>query len=87
MSSAIVARYLENGLRYVYSGNVHDEEGGSTYYECLIGRDWYLRSRWKLTGDGRCGVCGPPCAGLFDGPPGGCGPRRLPVCLVHAGGS
>lgn len=32
-------------LRYVYTGNVHDSAGGSTYCHvcgvCLIGRGWY----------------------------------------------
>ena len=35
-------------MRYVYTGNVHDEEGGSTYcHQCgekLIGSDWYVLS-------------------------------------------
>jgi pyruvate formate lyase activating enzyme len=36
---------LRAGLNYVYTGNVHDESGGSTYCpscgEALIVRDWY----------------------------------------------
>jgi hypothetical protein len=36
---------IDQGLRYVYVGNVHDEGGSSTYcHKCgekLIGRDWY----------------------------------------------
>ncbi len=43
---------LKNGLRYVYTGNVHDEAGGSTYCrQCgakLIGRDWYVLTAWNL---------------------------------------
>lgn len=74
---------LRNGLRYVYTGNVHDETGGSTVcHVCgtrLIGRDWYRLTAWQLTDDGRCRTCGTPCAGIFDGPPGGWGARRLPV--------
>lgn len=35
----------KNGIRYAYTGNVHDRDGGSTScHEChatLIGRDWY----------------------------------------------
>ncbi len=74
-----------NGLRYVYTGNVHDEAGGSTYcHGCnavLIGRDWYELTAWTLDEAGRCRECGTPCAGVFDGRPGGWGARRLPVNL------
>jgi len=74
-----------NGIRYAYTGNVHDKGGGSTYcHECgrvLIGRDWYVLSSWNLTDDGSCTHCGTPCAGVFDGPPGDWGARRLPVRL------
>jgi pyruvate formate lyase activating enzyme len=75
----------KNGVRYAYTGNVHDEEGGSTYcHQCgekLIGRDWYVLTSWNLTHDGHCRFCGTACAGVFDGPPGSWGPRRLPVRL------
>jgi pyruvate formate lyase activating enzyme len=76
---------LANGVRYAYTGNVHDREGGSTYcHACgapLVGRDWYALSAWGLTDDGRCASCGTTCAGVFDGRPGAWGPRRLPVAL------
>ena len=76
---------VKNGLRYAYTGNVHDEEGGSTYcHQCgskLIGRDWYVMTAWNLTDDGRCKACGTACAGAFDGPPGRWGAKRLPVRL------
>jgi len=65
---------LKHGLRYVYTGNVHDEDGGSTFcHGCgatLVGRDWYELTAWGLTSDGRCATCRTPCAGVFDGPPG-----------------
>jgi pyruvate formate lyase activating enzyme len=68
------------GLRYVYSGNIHDEAGQSTYChicrERIIGRDWYEITCWELTDDGRCKSCGTPCAGLFDGACGAWGGRR-----------
>jgi pyruvate formate lyase activating enzyme len=76
---------VKNGLRYAYTGNVHDEAGDSTYcHNCgekLIGRDWYVLSDWNLTDDGRCSFCDVACAGVFDGAPGKWGPRRLPVFL------
>jgi pyruvate formate lyase activating enzyme len=74
-----------NGLRYVYTGNVHDKASGSTYcHECgqiLVGRDWYELSDWNLTDDGHCTKCAAKCAGVFDGPPGRWGSKRLPVRL------
>jgi pyruvate formate lyase activating enzyme len=61
---------LETGLHYVYTGNVHDFKGSSTYCpgcgEILIGRDWYVLSTWTLTSDGCCGNCGEKIAGVFD---------------------
>jgi len=79
---------LKNGVRYAYTGNVHDEDGGSTYcHACgqrVIGRDWYTMTAWNLTDEGRCRACGAACAGVFDGPPGQWGPRRLPVVLADS---
>ncbi len=76
---------LANGIRYAYTGNVHDSEGGSTFcYGCgalLIERDWYELGEWNLTRDGRCRKCGAACPGVFDGRPGAWGPRRLPIRL------
>jgi pyruvate formate lyase activating enzyme len=76
---------MKNGVRYAYTGNVHDEAGESTYcHQCgtkLIGRDWYILSDWNLTGDGHCNKCGTACAGVFDGPPGTWGAKRMPVRL------
>lgn len=76
---------LENGVRYAYTGNVHDKAGESTYcHQCgerLIGRDWYVLSDWNLTAEGHCAKCGTPCAGVFQARPGDWGARRLPVRL------
>jgi pyruvate formate lyase activating enzyme len=85
---------LANGVRYAYTGNVHDEAGGTTRChgcgEAIIGRDWYVMTDWNLTADGRCASCGTACAGRFEGPPGEWGARRLPVRLrdfaANAGG-
>lgn len=77
---------MENGLRYVYTGNVHDEEGGSTYCPAcgkrVIGRDWYEITEWNLDGEGRCLACRHPCPGVFEGFPGSWGARRMPVTLA-----
>jgi pyruvate formate lyase activating enzyme len=78
---------MENGLRYVYTGNVHDREGGATICpECaekVVERDWYTLLGWKVTGDGRCRSCGTAIAGVFDGAPGEWGARRVPVRLAR----
>jgi pyruvate formate lyase activating enzyme len=74
-----------NGLHHVYTGNVHDREGSSTYCaSCgglLIERDWYELGRYRLTDDGRCEHCGAVCPGVFDGRPGRWGRHRQPVLL------
>jgi pyruvate formate lyase activating enzyme len=73
---------LANGLRYAYTGNVHDPEGGSTWcHGCgqrLVGRDWFELTDWHLTATGACDRCGTACAGRFSGPPGRWGARRQP---------
>jgi pyruvate formate lyase activating enzyme len=75
-----------HGVRYVYTGNVHDETGQSTYcHACgakLIGRDWYVLSDWNLDAEGACASCGTHCAGVFEAQPGNWGARRLPVRLA-----
>jgi pyruvate formate lyase activating enzyme len=80
-----------HGLRYVYTGNVRDEEGGSTWcHGCgalLIGRDGYRLTEWALDAAARCRACGAPCPGVFDGPPGDWGARRRPVRLAQLGAS
>jgi pyruvate formate lyase activating enzyme len=74
-----------HGLRYVYTGNVHDPDGQSTWCpgcgQRLIGRDWYRLTAWTLDARGRCAACGTPCPGVFEAHAGGWGPRRLPVRL------
>ncbi len=76
---------MDNGVRYAYTGNVHDEQGGSTYcHHCgakLIGRDWYVITAWNLDEQGRCRQCGTACAGVFEAKPGDWGAKRLPVRL------
>ena len=76
---------VANGVRYAYTGNVHDETGGTTHcHGCgtpLVVRDWYELQGWNLSNAGECLRCGETCAGVFDGPPGTWGPKRLPVRL------
>ncbi|SCA57613.1 Pyruvate-formate lyase-activating enzyme [Candidatus Terasakiella magnetica] len=74
---------LKNGVRYAYTGNVHHEEGDTTYChgcgEVLIKRDWYELSQYNLTSDGKCLKCGEACAGRFEGEAGDWGRKRMPL--------
>jgi pyruvate formate lyase activating enzyme len=73
------------GLNYVYTGNVHDQTGGSTYCpsceKCVIARDWYRINSYELTDTGACKSCAAQIPGRFQkfGKP--FGPRRIPVRL------
>jgi pyruvate formate lyase activating enzyme len=77
---------LEHGLRHVYTGNVHDPAGQTTYCPgcgaAVVVRDWYQIRRYDLTDRGACGRCGAPVPGVYEGPVGGWGARRLPVRLA-----
>jgi pyruvate formate lyase activating enzyme len=81
--AARIAR--KNGVRYAYTGNVHNPRGESTHcHACdalLVERDRYRIGAWGLTGEGRCVACGEPWAGVVEGRPGTWGPRRLPIVL------
>ena len=61
---------MGNGVRYAYTGNVRDPEGGRTLcHHCgatLIGRDGYDLSEWTLAEGGKCRACGTVCAGVFE---------------------
>jgi pyruvate formate lyase activating enzyme len=74
---------MSNGLRYVYTGNVHDSEGASTYcHQCshrVIERDWYEIGEWRLSDVGQCLACGTPIPGVFEGRAGDWGARRMAV--------
>ncbi len=74
---------IGEGLRYVYTGNVHDTEGDSTFCprcgSAVIIRDWYAMRHYALTDDGRCQECGWQVAGVYDGPAEQWGRRRFPI--------
>ena len=88
---------MKNGVRYAYTGNVPDREGGSTYcHECgqkLIGRDWYELSEWNLTTDGKCRFCGTSLcrslrseAGTLGRPPATCAAQAVHLArIIHDG--
>jgi pyruvate formate lyase activating enzyme len=76
----------KHGLRHVYSGNVHDAAGQSTYCagcgQVVIERDWYVLGAYRLSG-AHCQHCGGAVAGRFadEKPKKAWGPRRLRVAL------
>jgi len=76
------------GLNYVYTGNVHDSAGGSTYCpscgERVIERDWYRIGEYRVTEKGACAHCGASIAGRFEKFEKAFGPRRIPVRLQAA---
>lgn len=77
---------LSKGLHYVYTGNVHDLKGQSTYcHSCgavLIERDWYELGEFNIK-DGKCGFCQAKIAGVFENKPGTWGSKRLPVHMSN----
>ena len=80
---------LANGVRYAYTGNVRDIEGGTTFcHHCgepLIERDGYDILRYRLTPVAACPKCGTRCAGVFDAAAGTWGGRRRPVRMAAKG--
>jgi len=77
---------LSNGVRYAYTGNVHDSAGQSTWcHHCgrlLIERDWYTLGQWNLDDKGCCNGCGTPLPGLVEAVPGHWGSRRQAIRLA-----
>lgn len=73
------------GLRHVYTGNIRDEAGQSTYCHacgaCVIGRDWYEITSWALDDSGCCRNCGARRPGVFEESHGAWGARRMPIEL------
>jgi pyruvate formate lyase activating enzyme len=76
----------EIGLRYVYTGNIRDVEGGTTYCpSCsapVIRRDYYAITPVALDGN-RCGRCGHAIAGVFELPVAPSPGRRRSLGLVY----
>ncbi|MFN3884949.1 MAG: AmmeMemoRadiSam system radical SAM enzyme [Rhodocyclaceae bacterium] len=77
---------LDAGLHYVYTGNVHDRAGDSTYCpgcgKVVIERDWYEILSYSLDDTGHCKHCGAAIAGCFGhfGRP--FGARRIPIRIA-----
>ena len=79
---------MENGLRYAYTGNVHDRAGDTTLCPgcgaAVIERDWYRLLGWHLDLQGGCSACGTSIPGVFEERPGNWGSRRQPLRIVSA---
>ncbi len=73
---------LKQGMKYVYTGNVHDSQGSSTYcpscHHLLIERDWYQLGQWHIN-NSRCSHCGTEIAGHFADHRQDFGRKRIPV--------
>lgn len=76
---------MHSGLRYVYTGNIDDPLGQTTYcHSCkkgLIVRNKFEIMGWGLKEKGRCQFCGAVCAGIFEEKPGTWGSKRLQIQL------
>ncbi len=76
---------LKEGLHYVYTGNVHNKDGDTTYcphcQALLIERDWYQINQYRLTKEGHCPDCDTAIAGKFDETAGNFGRNRIPIAI------
>ena len=76
---------LAEGLHYVYTGNVHDAEGGTTCCpgckSALIVRDWYRIDDYRVTPEGKCPDCGHALAGCYEKFTRSFGPKRIPIAI------
>jgi pyruvate formate lyase activating enzyme len=76
---------LQQGLHYVYTGNVRHREGDTTSCpDCqtaLIERDWHQIVQYRLTPLGLCPDCGTAVAGRFAEQAGNFGRRRIPIAI------
>jgi pyruvate formate lyase activating enzyme len=74
---------LAEGITYVYTGNVHDSDGGTTRCpgcrEPLIVRDWHDILDYRVTPQGDCPSCGTAIAGRFGEFARPFGRRRVPI--------
>jgi pyruvate formate lyase activating enzyme len=74
---------LSRGLQHVYTGNVHDPTGGTTFCtgcgEALVRRDWHDIEHYALDAQGACPRCGTALAGRFGATAERFGRRRIPL--------
>jgi pyruvate formate lyase activating enzyme len=76
---------MDHGLRYVYTGNVRNAEGDTTFcprcQTALIERDWHRIANYRLTPAGACPHCSTAVAGRFAAQAGNFGRRRIPIAI------
>jgi pyruvate formate lyase activating enzyme len=76
---------IGEGLKFVYTGNIHDAEGGTTSCAscgvALITRDWYRILLYRVSADGRCLNCSAPVPGFYEKFSGQFGNQRTPVAI------
>jgi pyruvate formate lyase activating enzyme len=79
---------MRAGLHFVYTGNVHDRDGGTTFCPAcrkpLIVRDWHEIEGYEVTPEGRCGHCGATIPGRFGQFDGRHSRGRMPVRIAMA---
>jgi pyruvate formate lyase activating enzyme len=79
---------LKAGIRYVYTGNVHDRTGGTTFCpECakpVVVRDWHDILSYGLSAEGRCSHCSAQIPGHFEAFDRQWGRRRVPIRVQAA---
>lgn len=77
------ATALDNGLHFVYTGNVRDPAGETTKCQAcgsmLIARDWYAILDYRVTKAGLCPDCGTALPGRFADAAGDWGRRSVPI--------
>lgn len=77
----------EAGLHYVYTGNIHDPEGGTTEcpncHEKMIVRDWYNILQYSVTPQGNCPHCGTTISGHFGAFKKPFGAKRIPIHIAQ----
>jgi pyruvate formate lyase activating enzyme len=77
---------LDEGMHFVYTGNIHDVDGGSTHcVGCgvrLIERDWHNVGSYRINAAQRCPACHTHVAGRFDGFEQAFGHKRIPVKIT-----
>jgi len=76
---------MQEGLHFVYVGNVHDAQGGTTVCsnceEPLVVRDWYEIETYRIDARGCCPQCDAPVAGRFGDFDGCFGRKCIPIQL------
>ena len=77
---------LSEGLQFVYTGNVHDANGGTTSCpHCkspLIVRDWYEILAYHIKADGTCPSCHQKVPGHFENFTKAFGAHRIPITMT-----